>query len=156
MTTTESEAVTFETTVAGSGGKTGVVVPEDVIGRLGGGRRPAVHVEVNGYAYRSTVAVMGGRYLLGVSAAVREATGLEAGDPVTVVLTLATTVRDVDMPQELIDALAADDQARAFFGTLSNSLQRLHADSINAAKTEETRQRRLDKAMALFRAGKKR
>ena len=156
MAATQSKAVTFETTLAGSGGKTGVVIPEDVIGRLGGGRRPAVHVEVNGHAYRSTVAVMGGRYMVGVNADVRTATGLAAGDPVTVALTLATTARDVDMPQELIDALAADEQARAFFGTLSNSLQRLHADSINAAKTEQTRQRRVEKAMALFRDGKKR
>ena len=153
---TEFETVTFETTVAGSGGKTGIDVPEDVVQRLGAGRRPAVHVEVNGYAYRSTVAVMGGRYLVSVSAAVREAAGVQAGDPVTVALSVATTARAMDVPQELRDALASDDEARAFFGTLSNSLQRYHADTISTAKTPETRQRRAQNALALFREGKRR
>ena len=60
------------------------------------------------------------------------------------------------MPTELADALAADDEARAFFESLSNSLQRFHADNVRAAKTEETRQRRVEKALALFREGKKR
>lgn len=149
-------SVAFETTVAGSGGKTGIVIPDDAIEQLGAGRRPAVHVEVNGHAYRSTVAVMGGRYMVGVNAAVREATGLQAGHPVKVALSVATTPRNVDVPQELVDALAHDERARAFFGTLSNSLQRYHADNVHAAKTEETRHRRVQKALALFREGKKR
>src|SRR4051794_34727989 len=98
-------AVVFETTVAGSGGKTGIEIPEDVIERLGAGHRPAVHVELNGYAYRSTVAVMGGKHLVGVSASVREATGLEAGDDVTVSLAVATSPREVDVPPDLAAAL---------------------------------------------------
>ena len=153
---TSPDTVTFETTVAGSGGKTGLVVPEEVIEQLGAGRRPAVHVQVNGYAYRSTVAVMGGRYLIAVNAAVREATGLDSGHPVRVALAVATTPREVDMPEELADALAQDDTAHAFFDALPNSLQRYHADSINAAKSPETRARRVQKALALFREGKKR
>ena len=156
MTMTLPETVTFETTVAGSGGKTGIVIPEEVIRQLGAGRRPAVHVEVNGHAYRSTVAVMGGDHMVGINAAVRAATGLEAGHPVSVALTVATTPREVDVPQDLVDALAADDRARAFFGELSNSLQRYHVDLINEAKSPETRRRRIEKALALFRAGKRR
>ena len=156
MTMAQPGTVTFETTVAGSGGKTGMVIPEDVIDRLGAGRRPAVHVEVNGYSYRSTVAVMGGSSLISISAAVREATGLDAGHPVSVTLSVATTAREVDMPQDLLDALADDEQARVFFGALPNSLQRYHADHVRAAKTQETRRRRVQKALALFREGKKR
>ena len=53
-------------------------------------------------------------------------------------------------------ALAADEQAAAFFGTLSNSMQRYQTDNITAAKSTDTRQRRIDKAIALFRAGKHR
>lgn len=60
------------------------------------------------------------------------------------------------MPDDLRDALAADPRAQAFFGALSNSLQRFHVDTINAAKTTETRERRVQKALALFREGKKR
>lgn len=156
MPNTPPDKIAFETTVAGSGGKTGIVIPADVLERLGAGRRPAVHVEVNGYAYRSTVAVMAGQYHVGVSAAVREATGLAAGDQVKVALAVATAPREVDMPQELEEALATDDRSRAFFETLSNSMQRYHADNINAAKTADTRQRRVQKALALFRDGKKR
>jgi len=156
MTLTRSASVMFETTISGSGGKTGIVVPDGVIERLGAGRRPAVHVVLNGYGYRSTVAVMGGRHLIGVNASVREAAGLQAGDAVKVRLTVASGPRPVDMSAELVEALAADDRARQFFASLPNSLQRYHADAISAAKTEETRRRRVEKAVALFRDGKKR
>jgi Bacteriocin-protection, YdeI or OmpD-Associated/Domain of unknown function (DUF1905) len=149
-------SVGFETNVAGSGGKTGIVVPEEVIFALGAGRRPAVHVDLNGYAYRSTVAVMGGAYLIGVNSAVREATGLTAGDPVRVTLTVANSPRAVDVPHDLAEALAASPATAAFFDSLPNSLQRYHVDNVNAAKTRETRQRRIEKAVALFRDGKKR
>ena len=151
-----AEGCSFDTTLSGSGGKTGIEVPADVIERLQGGRRPAVHVTLNGYEYRSTVAVMDGRYLIGVSAEVRQATGLQAGDPISVALTVAATPREVDVPAELAEALAADPQAQAFFDALSNSLQRYHADLVSAAKSADTRQRRVDKALALFHEGKKR
>jgi hypothetical protein len=153
---TEQRSVTFETTLAASGNNTGIEVPPELVERLGAGRRPPVTVDLGGYAYRSTVAVLGGRYLVGVSAAVRQATGLGAGDPVRVTLTLAETPREVDVPADLAAALAADEQAGAFFAALSNSLQRYHVDTVNSARTAETRQRRIDKALALFRAGVKR
>ncbi|MEX5720066.1 YdeI/OmpD-associated family protein [Geodermatophilus maliterrae] len=156
MTVTEQRSVTFETTVAASGNNTGIEVPPELIDQLGAGRRPPVVVDVDGYEYRSTVAVMGGRHLIGISAAIREATGLAAGDPIRVTLTVADTPREVDVPADLAAALAADEQAGAFFATLSNSLQRHHVDTVNGAKTAETRQRRIDKAVALFREGRKR
>ncbi len=153
---TEQRSVTFETTLAASGTNTGIEVPPELVEQLEAGRRPPVLVDLDGHAYRSTVAVMGGRYLVSVSAAVRQATGLAAGDPVRVTLTLADTPREVDVPADLAAALAADEQAGAFFATLSNSLQRYHVDTVNGAKTAETRQRRIGKAVALFRAGQKR
>ena len=156
MTTSTPRSVTFETTLAGSGGKTGIVVPEHALQELGAGKRPPVHVDLNGYEYRSTVAVMGSQYMIGVSAEVRAATGLAAGDGLRVTLTVADTPREVDVPPELAAALAADPEAGAFFATLSNSLQRYHADNVNGAKTAGTRQRRVDKALELFRSGKKR
>jgi uncharacterized protein YdeI (YjbR/CyaY-like superfamily) len=62
----------------------------------------------------------------------------------------------VTVPDDLAAALAQDDRARQFFASLSNSLQRYHIDSINGAKTEQTRQRRIEKAVELFREGRKR
>jgi hypothetical protein len=153
---TEQRSVTFETTLAASGNNTGIEVPPELVEQLGAGRRPPVAVDLDGYVYRSTVAVMGGRHLVSVSAAVRQATGLAAGDPVRVTLTLADTPREVDVPDDLAAALAADEQAGAFFAALSNSLQRYHVDTVNGARTAETRQRRIEKAVALFRAGQKR
>jgi hypothetical protein len=156
MTMPEQTGVTFETTVAATGNNTGIVVPEEVIEKLAAGKRPPVAVTVNGYEYRSTVAVMGGRFMIGISAAVRQATGLTGGDPIRVTLAVADTPREVDVPADFAAAMAADKQVVAFFGRLSNSLQRYHVDTINGAKTAETRQRRIEKAVSLFREGKQR
>jgi hypothetical protein len=154
--TAEPKSATFETTVVSSGNNTGIVVPVEVIEQLGAGKRPPVLVDVNGYEYRSTVAVMGGQHMIGISAAVRAATGLTGGDPIRVTLTVADTPREVDVPADLAAALAAEDGTSAFFEKLSNSLQRYHVDTINGAKSAETRQRRIEKAVALFRDGKQR
>jgi hypothetical protein len=152
----EPKSVTFETTVAASGNNTGIEVPGDLIDQLTAGKRPPVLVNVNGYEYRNTVAVMGGRHMISISAAVRNATGLKGGDPIRVTLTVAGTPREVNVPPDFAAALAADERARAFFGKLSNSMQRYHVDNINAAKSAGTRQRRIDKAIALFLDGKQR
>ena len=146
----------FDSTLAATGNNTGIVVPDEVIDQLGGGRKPAVAVNVNGYEYRNTVGIMGGKYMISVSAAVRKDTGLKAGDPIHVVLTLADQPREVIVPEDLAAALSGEPAAEAFFAALPNSLQRYHADNINGAKTPETRQRRIDKAVALFLEGKRR
>lgn len=156
MTPADNEDVTFETTLSASGNNTGIVVPDDVIDRLGRGKRPPVLVTVNGYEYRSTVAVMGGRYLISLSAAVRAATGLKGGDPISVRLKVADTPREVEVPADFAAAMEQQEPARQFFDGLSNSLQRYHVDNINAAKAPETRQRRIDKSVGLFLAGKQR
>ena len=148
--------MTFETTVAASGNNTGIVVPDEVIGQLAAGKRPPVLVNVNGYEYRNTVGVMGGRHMISISAAVRSATGLTGGDPIRVTLTIADTPHEVNVPADFAAALAADERAGAFFDKLSNSMQRHHVDNINAAKSAGTRQRRIDKAIALFLDGKQR
>jgi hypothetical protein len=149
-------SVSFDTTITATGNNTGIVVPDEVIEQLAAGRRPPVLISVNGFEYRNTIGVMNGRHLISVSAAVRAATGLTGGDPVHVTLTVADSPREVVIPDDFAAALAADEQAGAFFGKLSNSLQRYHIDSVTSAKSADTRQRRIDKAIALFRAGKQR
>ena len=148
--------ITFTTTLSAFGNNTGIVVPDDVIDKLGAGHRPPVVVDVNGHEYRSTIAVMGGQHLISVNAATRKETGLAGGDPIRVTLTLADTPREVDVPDDFAAALAAEPACAEFFASLSNSLQRYHVDTINGAKTPETRQRRIEKSLALFREGKKR
>ena len=156
MADRDPAGVTFETTVSSFGNNTGIEVPEEVIERLGRGKRPPVLVTVNGYEYRSTVGVMSGRSLIPVNAAIRKATGLTGGDAITVTLVVAEAPREVDVPADFAAAMAEHEPARPFFDALSNSLQRYHVDTINGAKTPETRERRIQKAADLFLAGKKR
>ncbi|MGE5134911.1 MAG: YdeI/OmpD-associated family protein [Gemmatimonadota bacterium] len=154
--TAQPASVTFDTTVTATGNNTGIVVPAEVIGSLGAGKRPPVLVSVNGYEYRNTVGVMGGEHMISISAAIRKATGLAGGDPIQVTLTLADTPQEVNVPDDFAAALAADERAGAFFAALSNSMQRYHVGNITAAKSADTRQRRINKAIALFRDGKQR
>jgi hypothetical protein len=144
-------AVRFEAEVLSSGkSATGIEVPAEAVAALGSGKRPAVRATINGYTYRNTVAVMGGRSLLSVSADVRQRAGIAAGDRVVVELDLDTDPREVEVPADLAAALAADPRAQAFFATLSYSKQLRHVLAIEAAKAAETRQRRVEKSVALF------
>lgn len=125
---------------------TGFEVPQDVVTALGKGKRPPVRVTLNGYTYRTTVGVMAGRSMIPVSGEVRDAAGVAAGDELTVELTLDTEPRDLDMPPDL--AAALDPDARAFFDTLSYSRKQRFVLPIQQARTPETRQRNLAKAIA--------
>ncbi|MEV4508932.1 YdeI/OmpD-associated family protein [Dactylosporangium sp. NPDC049525] len=135
------------------GGKTatGLKVPAEVVESFGRGKKPQVLVTINGYTYRSTVAVYGGEYLLPVAAEVRAAAGVAAGDELDVDLELDTAPRVVEVPADLAAALAADPAAKARFDGLSYSNQRQHVLALDGAKTAETRQRRLDKTLASLR-----
>jgi len=81
---------------------------------------------------------------------------VQGGDPINVTLTLNQTTRDVEPPDDFAAALRANPRTEEFFGALPNSLQRFHIDQITGAKSDETRQRRIDKAVGLFLEGKKR
>lgn len=134
----------FETTLFQMGNNTGIEVPPEVVEALGGGKRAAVQVDVNGYVYSSTMAVMGGRQLIPFSADKRKATGLAGGDPITVELTLDTTERTVEIPEDLGAALDAAG-VRAAFDALAPSTRKAHAGSVAEAKAPETRARRIQK-----------
>jgi len=152
----KTRSVKFKTKLSSFGNNTGIEVPKELVEKLGGGKRPAVIVNVNGYEYRNTVAVMGGKHLISVSAAIRKKTGLKGGDPIAVMLTATDEPRPVNIPKDLAAAFKKNPAARKFFEGLSNSLQRYHIDNIEAAKAAETRQRRIDKSIALLLEGKPR
>lgn len=154
--TTTSRMVSFHSTLTATGNNTGIEVPAEVLDELGAGKRPPVDTELNGYHYRTTIGVMAGQSLISVSAAVRDATGLAAGDAIHVTLTLNETPQIVDIPPDFAAALRTHPGAETFFASLSNSLQRYHLDNIASAKTDETRQRRIGTAVDLFLEGKKR
>lgn len=139
-------------------GKTavGFAVPEDVVLALGKGRRPPVTVTINGYTYRNTVAPMGGRYLVGVSAAHRAAAGIAGGETVDIDLALDSAPREVELPADFAVALDGDAVARTTFDALSPSNKGWHVSTINGAKSPETRQRRIEKSVAALREGRPR
>jgi len=146
----------FDTVLTATGNNTGIVVPPEIIEALGAGKRPPVMVVINGYSFQTTVGVMSGRSMIPVSAAVRKESGLAAGDAIRVELAVAAKPRSVDVPADFAAAMAEAKGARAFFDGLSNSIQRYHIDLINGAKGQNTRVRRIEKAVALFLAGKPR
>ena len=148
---------TFRTSIKATGKSTaGVQIPDDVIEELGAGKKPPVVMNVNGYMYRNAVATVDGNLMVGLSADHRAASGLTAGQDVAVVIELDTQPRTVDVPPDFQKALDAEPTAQQTFEKLSNSLKRLHVDPIAAAKSDETRQRRIAKSIALLRTGKAR
>jgi hypothetical protein len=126
-------------------------VPKEVVTALGPSKRPAVSVTINGFTYRTTVASMGGRYLIPVSGDVRHSAGIAAGDQVEVGIELDTAPREITVPADLREALARDANARSFFEELSYTNKRRVVDPIEAAKAPETRQRRIEKAVSKLR-----
>lgn len=112
-------------------------------------------VTMNGESYRSSIAVMGGKNMVSVSAANRELTGVSAGDTVEVGLEVDTEPRVIEVPDDLASALDAEPEAKAFYETLNYSSQRRYVEPITEAKTPETRSRRVAKAVEDLKAGKK-
>lgn len=129
---------------------TGIEVPPGIVASLGAGQRPAVRVTVNGYTYRSTVAVMGGAFLIGISAEHRKGSGVSAGDEIDVELELDTAPREVTVPADLAEALDREPAARKRFDSLSYSHKQQHVLAVEGAKTAETRQRRISKAIGML------
>ncbi len=145
--------VTFRTTLEAAGGNNvGIVVPDEVMTALGAGKRVPVVVTVDGgYTYRTTTAVMGGRTLISFNAATRAATGREAGDEIAVTLERDDAPRVVDVPAALGEALARDPAAAAAWAALAYSRQKAHAVAVEAAKTDETRARRVATVLGALR-----
>ncbi|MDQ3501709.1 MAG: YdeI/OmpD-associated family protein [Actinomycetota bacterium] len=140
-------------TVLVLGGKTatGFQVPPTVVKELGKGQRPPVVVTIGDYSYRSTVAAYTGEYFLPLAGVHRDQVSLTAGDEFEVGLELDTAPRVVDLADDLSQALSADPKLLAEFRAMSYSHQRQHAESVDDAKTDATRQRRIDRVVEAMR-----
>jgi hypothetical protein len=143
-------STTFDTVILGMGNNTGIEVPEDRIAELGQGKRPPVIVTIGDYSYRSTAAVMGGRFLIGLPKVHRDATGLKAGDAITVTLELEEGPRPVDVPAALQAALD-DAGLTGAFDALAYSKRKEFARQVAEAKADDTRARRIDKVLGALR-----
>lgn len=147
----------FRTTILqGEKTATGIQIPDQVIAALGAGKKPPVTMTVNGYMYRSTVATVDGKFMVGFNADRRAASGLKGGDEIEVEIEVDREPRIIDVPTDLAAALDAEPTARATFDKLSNSLKGYHVSQVTSAKTDETRQRRVEKSVSVLREGKPR
>ena len=135
------------------GGKTatGIEVPDSVVAALGESKRPAVSVTIGKHTYRTTLGRMDGRFMIPLSAENRAAAGVAAGDAVTVTIVLDDAPRVVEVPADLAKALNAGAGARQAFDAMSFTHRKEWVRSINDAKTPETRQRRIAKAVEAAR-----
>lgn len=132
-------------------GAMGIVVPPEAVEALGSGKRPKVVVSLKGYSYRSTVSVMGGRFLLPLAKEHRAAGSIVDNEEVEVTLELDTAPREVETPDDLAEALAAAG-VRAAFDKLAFTHRKEHVRAILEAKTPETRARRVAKAVEMVKA----
>jgi Bacteriocin-protection, YdeI or OmpD-Associated/Domain of unknown function (DUF1905) len=147
----------FTTRLERRGPAAAVVLDDEQVAAVGeGARRFPVLATVNGYSWRTSVARMRGDNLLGLGRAVREAAGVEAGDTVDVQIVLDTAPREVEVPDDLAGALAADPEASAAFEALAFTHRKEYARWIAEAKREDTRGRRVAQALEMLRRGETR
>jgi hypothetical protein len=150
-------AIQFNAQLEPRGPAAAVVLDEAQVAVVGeGAKRFPVVATVNGYTWRTSVARMGGEFMVGLSKAVRLGAGVEAGDDVEVRLELDAAPRDVEVPEALAAALACDPRAKASFERMAFTHRKEYARWIAQAKKDETRERRVGQALEMIRAGKTR
>jgi hypothetical protein len=121
--------------------------PKPVFGKI----RAPVKVTLNGYAYRSTIAAMGGPACIPLRTSNHDAAKLHGIDRIEVRLDLDSEARIVKPPADLVKALKAAslwDRWQA----LSFTRQREHAEAVEDAKKPETRARRIERAVQMIQS----
>ena len=147
----QEQIMRFRADVEPTEPRRGLEVPEEVVQALGGDKRPAVTITISGHSWKSRIAIMRGRYLIGLSNANRRAAGVATGDEAEVEVEPDVEPRVVAEPTDFVDALDADPAARAAYERLSFSRKREHVRAIEGAKRPETRSRRIDAAVVSLR-----
>jgi Bacteriocin-protection, YdeI or OmpD-Associated/Domain of unknown function (DUF1905) len=137
--------ITFHTTILKTGKNTaGIEVPEEIIEKLGSGKRPLVRVTIKKYTYRSAVAVMGSKFMIALSAENRQAAGVQGGDKMEVTIELDLEPRTVEIPKDLKSALIGAGALEAFENS-APSMRKEYVRQVEEAKAQETRERRISK-----------
>ena len=149
----KSRSITFHTTILQTGKNTaGIHVPEEIIEKLGAGKRPLVRVTINKYTYRSAVAVMNSKYMISFSPEHRKAAGVQGGDETDVTLELDVEPRTVEIPKDLKDALIKANALDAFEKS-APSMKKEYVRQVEEAKAQETRERRITKIVETLSVG---
>ena len=141
----------FKAILGGEDGEAPTVeLPFDAKERFGKARAP-VRGTVDGTEFRTTVAVYGGRHLIGFKGELRERAGIAIGDEVDITIDRDDEPRTVEPPPALAAALTDDGNAREAFDRLSYTHQREYAEWIAEAKREDTRARRVARTLEMLR-----
>jgi bifunctional DNA-binding transcriptional regulator/antitoxin component of YhaV-PrlF toxin-antitoxin module len=137
---------TYTTTILGFGNHAAIEIPEKNLAELGGNKRAPLKVTLNGYTYQSTATGVNGKCLTVFPTKDRLASGVSAGDTVEVTLELDSGYRSVDVPDALQKALKEHGLSEAF-GDLTYSKRKEFARQVADAKTDETREKRIQKVI---------
>ncbi len=132
-----------------------ITPPFDMIEIFGTRARVPVRGTINGFPFRSSLMPMDGCHMMPVNQSLRDGAGVKPGDIVTVVMERDQAERTVEAPAVLKKELAKSKTAQANWDKLSFTAKKEIALSITGAKQEETRTRRLAKAVDILRTGKK-
>ena len=138
-------AFSAEVLSAGQGGHAALIPPE--VAAIFPTKRPAVVATVNGTEYRSRLMVYGGKTYLGLRKDLLRKIGAGAGDTVQIELTEDHQERIVTEPPELLEALAANPEARKAYDALAYTHRMEYARWIGEGKQPETRASRTAKTI---------
>jgi hypothetical protein len=139
--------VKYKTTIVQTGNNTAIHVPEAILEKLNGGKKPLVKVTLNGYTYRSAVGKMSDRFMISLSSENRKNARVNGGDTLEVTLALDTEPRIVELPAGLQAALSKNKTEKSAFEKLAPGRKKAIVLSITEAKTEETKTKRIEKAI---------
>lgn len=146
-------SVTYETSVLGEGNHASLLIPQWILEKLQTNKRAPLKVTINGHTYQSTAVGVDGECRVVFPSAERLAANAKAGDIVEVTLELDSGYRSVDLHPELEAALAARELAEVF-AQLSYSKRKEFARQVNEAKADDTRHRRIERAIEAVEADK--
>lgn len=148
--------LTLRTRLEPMGPACALILTDEQVDTLGGGKRAPVQVTIDGRTARLRLAVMGGRNVIGLSKAARAELGVEIGQDVAAEVVLDNQPREVEVPAELSAALGGDSAAATAFEALAFTHRREFATWVGEAKRPETRAKRAEQAVQILREGKTR
>ncbi|QDA60572.1 YdeI/OmpD-associated family protein [Hymenobacter jejuensis] len=125
------------------------IVPLEIVEALGGKSVRRVMGTLNGHPFRLGLQPMrtGERYLM-ISKELRQASGVEMGQEITLTLAPDPDPDHIELPEELAEGLDAWPEADAGFQKLRPSMKRAIAQHVGGAKRTETR---LERSMQILK-----
>ena len=135
---------------------TAITIPFDVEKTFGTRALVPVRSTINGFAFRSSIAPMGGgKHYMVVNKHMREGAKVKGGELINVTMERDDEPRTITPPADFARALKANKAAKAAWDKLSYTHRKEHVGAIEEAKKPETRARRIEKAIAQLAAGQK-